>query len=504
MQSIPAALDTTQRKLRVAAYIRVSTLMDIQEHSFDLQEKYFTRHISENPNWRMAGIYMDNGVTGTTRDGRTGFQRLMRHCEEGKIDLILCKSLSRFARNTLDALNAVRRLKELGVAVEFEKEKLNSMSMQSEFVLSTLAAIAQEESRSISENNRIAYRHRCEAGKVAMHRILGYRVARKGKRGPQVIAVDPEEAETVRLIYRLFMRGMRVKAIAAELMRRGRRNGNGKPEWTYAMVRAVLTNEKYTGDILAYKTHSVDYLTHKKRRGEGNDAPLLIRNHHEAIIDRKTWDAAQPLLMRDRAWQTNTVRYALSGRIHCEACGSNYHRRNGQSRVKWVCGRRSERLCDQDGIYEDELVRSAGIALCRRFGADGNLDARRLCIALQTAQDFDPVERRRVLMKREIAAEPDPRRREELEQKLAAQERLWAMLEEDRPWRAEAIEWLKDAEAKRWDTGQLLSEMTASLLRAWAVDMTVCAGGKALRILWYDGTTDETPIIKEDTAKGAR
>jgi site-specific DNA recombinase len=188
-------------KLRVAAYIRVSTALDIQENSFEVQERYYTDMIRSNPDWRMAGIYADNGVTGTCKEHRIGFQRLMRHCEEGKIDRVLCKSLSRFARNTLDTLDAVRQLKDLGIPVFFEKENLDSLSVQSEFVLSTIAAIAQEESRSISENIRVAYKHRSAAGQLPMVRILGYQVSRARKHGSQTVTVDPDEAETVKFIY---------------------------------------------------------------------------------------------------------------------------------------------------------------------------------------------------------------------------------------------------------------------------------------------------------------
>ncbi|MDD3512455.1 MAG: recombinase family protein [Synergistaceae bacterium] len=484
---------TDSPKLRVAAYIRVSTTLDIQENSFEVQERYYTDLIRSNPDWRMAGIYADNGVSGTCKERRTGFQRLMRHCEEGKIDRVLCKSLSRFARNTLDTLDAVRRLKDLGIPVFFEKENLDSLSVQSEFVLSTIAAIAQEESRSISENTRVAYKHRSAAGQLPMVRILGYRVSRAGKHGPPTVAIDPDEAKTVRFIYRSYINGARFTDIANDLIDQGWRNVHGEIVWSGAMVRAVLLNEKYTGDYRSQKTYTADYLTHRVKKNRGEVEQHVIKNHHEAIIDRKTWNEAQLLTFHPHAWRSTGNTYPFTGRLHC-TCGANYQRSNSQSRFRWMCGKRkmSRKLCDAEGVFEDVLVESLKPAFLARFGKLGQLDIKALLTGLKTVQDFDNVERRRVMLKRQIATVSSNSAREELEARLASQEHLWNLQEQDRSWRAEAIEWLKGMEDRRADTAQLMNALDAALLRAWFLDGTI--DGDRLTVLWLDGNQDEVRL----------
>lgn len=490
---------STNAKLRVAAYIRVSTALDIQKNSFEIQERYYADLIRLNPDWRMVGIYSDNGVTGTCKEHRTGFQRLIRHCEEGKIDRVLCKSLSRFARNTLDTLDTVRKLKALGIPVFFEKENIDSMSIQSEFVLSTIAAIAQEESRSISENIRVAYIHRSAAGQLPMVRILGYRVARTGKRGPQTVTIDPDEAATVRFIYQSCIDGESLKDIADALIEQGRRNVHGGIVWSGAMVQAVLLNEKYTGDYRSQKTYTADYLTHRVKKNGGERTQQLIENHHEAILDRKTWNTAQRLMIHHHTWRSTGSAYPFTGRLHC-VCGANYQRSNGQSRFKWVCGRKkmSQKLCDAEGVFEDVLVESLKPVFLSRFGKAQptgvkTLDIKALLAGLRIVQDFDNVERQRVMLKRQIATVTEQPARVELEQRLGQQEHLWELLEADRAWRAEAIDWLKGMEDRRADTSQLTDALDAALLRAWFLEGTI--SGDKLTALWLDGSTDEIKLV---------
>lgn len=481
-------------QIRVAAYIRVSTALDIQENSFEVQERYYTDLIRSNPDWRMAGIYADNGVSGTCKEHRIGFQRLIRHCEEGKIDRVLCKSLSRFARNTLDTLDAVRRLKDLGIPVFFEKENLDSLSVQSEFVLSTIAAIAQEESRSISENICVAYKHRSAAGQLPMVRILGYQVSRAGKHGPQTVTVDPDEAETVRFIYRSYIDGARLTDIADDLIDQGRRNIRGEIAWSGAMVRVILLNEKYTGDYRSQKTYTADYLTHRVEKNRGEVEQHMIENHHEAIIDRKTWNEAQLLTFHHHTWRSTGNSYPFTGRLHC-ACGANYQKSNSQSRFRWVCGKRkmSQKLCEAEGIFEDVLVESLKPLFLKRFGKAGQLDIRALLTGLKTVQDFDNIERQRVMLKRQISAAPSgSAEKGMLEAHLISQERLWALLEQDRAYRAGAIEWLKTMEDRKADTAQLMDALDATLLRAWFLNGTI--SGEKLTTLWLDGSQDEVRL----------
>jgi DNA invertase Pin-like site-specific DNA recombinase len=214
-----------QRNLRVAAYCRVSTNLDKQIDSFELQEKHYTRLIEQTPGWRLTGIYADEGITGTQRNKRIGFQRLIRHCEEGKIDRILCKSISRFARNTMDLLETVRRLKELNISVIFEKEGIDTLSVQSEFLLSTIAAIAQEESRSISENMTWAFKKRFQSGVPIFHRILGYDV--EGKGDNMKIKVN-KQGRLVQICRKLYLHQKRNSNLPEEPVRATNREGQRK------------------------------------------------------------------------------------------------------------------------------------------------------------------------------------------------------------------------------------------------------------------------------------
>ncbi len=493
------------RLIRTAAYIRVSTALDIQENSFDVQEKYFTEYIRSNPEWRMVGIYSDYALTGTSKEKRPGFQRLMRHCEEGKIDRVICKSLSRFARNTLDTLDAVRKLKDLGISVYFEKENLDSMSIQSEFILSTIAAIAQEESRTISENLRLAYKQRSEKGLVSMFRIFGYRVNRPTKHGKQTVTVDKAEAETVRYIYAEYLKGRKLNAIADDLIIQGKPNVNGMPVWTGSMVRAILVSEKYVGDVRTQKNYIADYLTHKSIKNRGERAQHIIENHHEAIVDREIWNEVQLFLYNPESWDRTTVAYPFTSRLHCP-CGANYQRSHGQSRFKWQCGKskRSRLLCTTEGVFEDEIVYSLREVFLEKFGTSGTgeagnqLDIKKLLIGLKTVQDFDNVESQRLVLKRRIAAATGEEK-EKLAGLLDSQEHLWTLLEADRQFRANAIDWLKGMEDRRATSQMLLTGLDAGLLRAWFVEGTI--DGDTLTCLWLDGTTTESTITRTGKRK---
>ena len=487
----------SQRLIRTAAYIRVSTALDIQENSFDVQEKYFTEYIRSNPEWRMVGIYSDYALTGTSKEKRPGFQRLMRHCEEGKIDRVICKSLSRFARNTLDTLDAVRKLKNLGISVYFEKENLDSMSIQSEFILSTIAAIAQEESRTISENLRLAYKQRSEKGLVSMFRIFGYRVNRPTKHGKQTVTIDQAEAETVRYIYAEYLKGRKLNDIADDLITAGVPNVNGEAVWTGSMVRAILVSEKYVGDVRTQKSYIADYLTHKSITNKGERAQHIIENHHEPIVEREIWNEVQLFLYSNDSWNRVLAVYPFTARLHCP-CGANYQRSHGQSRFKWQCGRRkqSRLLCDAEGVFEDEIIQTLRWTFQEKFGtgeARSQLDIKRLLIGLKTVQDFDNVESQRLVLKRRIAVATGEEK-ESLSERLNAQEHLWNLLEADRQYRANAIDWLKGMEDRRADAGQLLAALDAALLRAWFVEGTI--DSDKLTCLWLDGSLTESTILR--------
>lgn len=285
---------------RVAAYCRVSTDQEAQSSSYELQVQHYTEYIGAHENWVLAGIYADEGITGTQLKHRDQFLKMIADCEAGKIDMIITKSISRFARNTVDCLTTIRNLKALKTPVEiyFEKERLYSLDEKTDMVLSLMASIAQEESRSISANIRWAIKNRMKSGtqKIPTSGLLGYD---KDEDGNMVIVA--QEAEIVRTIYKSFVQGVHPSLIAIRLNGLGLKTVYGN-DWSGNSVRNILRNEKYCGDVLMQKTITVDYLSHVSKPNEGEAEQYYIADHHDAIVSREMWDKAQELLEK-QSWQ---------------------------------------------------------------------------------------------------------------------------------------------------------------------------------------------------------
>lgn len=338
------------RQLRVAAYCRVSTDDEEQLTSYEAQQTYYTDKIMTNKAWTMAGIFADEGITGTSARKRPEFQRMIRLCKQRKIDIVLTKSISRFARNTVDCLRYVRILRELGIAVIFEKENINTLETDSEMLITLLGAFAQAESESISANVRWGKRQAMREGKaVIQYRWLyGYERGEDGQ--PKII---PEQAEVIRKIYRQFKAGASIRMIKNDLEARKIPNVKGGTEWSVGAVRGILTNEKYCGDVLLQKSYTSDCISKKVIRNTGQLPMYLIQNHHEGIIDRETYDVVQMEFARRNARESPskknastgrscyTSKYALSERLVCGECGTLYRRctwsRNGKKRIVWRC-----------------------------------------------------------------------------------------------------------------------------------------------------------------------
>lgn len=320
-----AAGSRADRKIRVAVYCRVSTNLKVQERSLELQMASFRQRIAEHPGWVLAGIYADKGLTGTTAKGRIEFQRLMQDAAEGKIDYILAKSISRFARNTVDALSYTRRLQEMGVGVYFEEQRLDTLSASSEILLTIHAAFAQEESHSISENMKRSIRNRFALGIPKWSETYGYR-QQEGKWW-----VQEEEAEVVREIFRLYVEGWALPRIGQELMRRGIRPPKGSEPaeagggsiWRSKTLATILHNEKYIGDVEMQKSYTVDCLTHRRVSNEKADIPKYYKKgHHEGIVDEETYQLAQRIMaLKDR--HRGGVQYPFYGFLKCPFCGEN-------------------------------------------------------------------------------------------------------------------------------------------------------------------------------------
>ncbi len=345
---------TRPQKLRVAAYCRVSTDDEEQLTSYENQIAAYTQKISENPGWILAGIFPDEGLTGTSTKKREQFNKMMALCKRGKIDLILTKSISRFARNTLDSLDYVRKLKLMGVGVFFERENINTLNMSNEMVFTMLAAFAQAESESISENVRWGKRHSMKQGKVPFQykRILGYERGEDGK--PMIV---PEQAATVRLIYAYYLSGYSIRQIKERLEADGIPSASGEPKWSEGSLHYMLRNEKYVGDALLQKTYVVDCISKQVRKNQGEIAQFYIENNHPAIISRDVFGYVQEEIARrsakrrvsDKALTEKgkySGKYTLSELLVCGECGARYKRvtwaRGGKKKIVWRCINRLE------------------------------------------------------------------------------------------------------------------------------------------------------------------
>lgn len=344
------------RRLKVAAYCRVSTEEEEQESSYNIQIAYYTELIQNNLEWIFAGIYADEGITGTSTKKRDDFNRLIQDCMAGRIDLVITKSISRFARNTLDCLKYVRLLKERDIAVYFEKENLNTMDETSEMVLTILSSLAQEESRSISTNVHWGIAKRYEKGEVRVNtnRFLGFT-----RNESHEIVVDIEEAITVRRIFRYYFEGNSVGMIKKRMEAEGFLTGAGKTQWWANSIDRMLDNEKYMGDALLQKTYTVDYLTKKRVKNNGQLNQYYVNDCLDVIIPPKIYYKIQEMKAEKRALGNRSSkeqilpkgrrksRYVLSDLMVCAECGHYYRRvpwmnRYGEKRYVWRCINRLE------------------------------------------------------------------------------------------------------------------------------------------------------------------
>lgn len=366
---------TIQRKKRVAAYCRVSTDEEEQLSSYEAQKTYYTDKIMCNKEWTMVGIFADEGITGTSAKKRPEFLRMIRLCKQKKIDIILTKSISRFARNTVDCLKYIRILRELGIAVVFEKENINTLESDSELLITLLGAFAQAESESISANVRWGKRQAMREGKASIQYKKLY-AFEKGADGN--LRIIPEQAEVVRRIYRQYLSGMSLRMIKHELESEHIPNAAGGTTWTTTVLRSILTNEKYCGDVLLQKTFTSDCISRKVIKNTGQLPMYLIQDHHEAIVDRSTFQAAQTELARRTSAKSPSKKnaptgkssyaskYALSERLVCGECGTLYRRctwaRNGKKRVVWRCVSRLDygtKYCHNSPTLDEELLQKA-------------------------------------------------------------------------------------------------------------------------------------------------
>ena len=355
-------------KLRVAAYCRVSTDSEEQETSYEAQIEHYTEFIGKNPSWELAGIYADSGISGTNTKKRDEFNRLIDDCMAERVDMVITKSISRFARNTLDCLKYIRQLKDKGIAVFFEKEGINTLDAKGEVLLTIMASLAQQESQSLSQNVRLGLQYRYQQGKVQVcaNRFLGYDKDEDGN-----LVINPEEAEVVKRIYREYLSGKSYYQIGQELSADGIRTAAGNDYWLASTLKKILTNEKYIGDALLQKTVTVDFLNKKRVANKGIVPQYYVENSHPAIIPRELFMQVREEMQRRARLETGTGKrrvysgkYALSHLVYCAHCGDLFRRSQwlirGEHLPVWRCVSRLEKKksgidCPSRTFFEADL-----------------------------------------------------------------------------------------------------------------------------------------------------
>ena len=384
-----AEQEAMKRKLQVAAYCRVSTEEEEQQSSYEAQCSYYTDKIMTNPEWTMAGIFADEGITGTSTKKRDDFNRMIRKCKKGKINLILTKSISRFARNTLDTIKYTRMLRAMGIGIYFEKENINTLDMDSEMLITMLGAFAQAESESISRNVAWGKRKAIQDGKIFVNfnQLYGYFLQEDGSPG-----INLEKAAVVKFIYQQYLYGDSLRMIKDRLDNDGILNPKGEHGWLISSIKSILTNEKYCGDVLGQKTYKESVIGGKVMKNNGQLPQVLVQNNHPGIITREMFYAVQEEMKRRTASRSPSTKsatgrtsyaskYALSERLVCGECGTLYRRCTwtirGKKKIVWRCVSRLDhgtKYCKQSPTMEEPDLQDAIMdAINRSMDTSGGL-----------------------------------------------------------------------------------------------------------------------------------
>lgn len=363
-------------RMVVVAYARVSTEKEEQEDSFERQVSYYTTLINSKPEWKFGGIYADPGITGTRAEKRPDFLRMIEDCRAGKINKILVKSISRFARNTVDALNYIRELKELGISIYFENENIDTLTPGGEVLITILAAMAEQESRTMSTNIKWSYQKKFKNGEVTLNtsQMWGYiKTGRKDEEGKEIYEINEEEASIVRRIYREYLSGLTAARICRGLEDDGILTKTGKKKWQTSVIRSILSNEKYTGNAILGKTFKPDVLSKKRQKNMGQVPMYYAEGTHPAIIDQETFELVKAELERRKDEKAEAVgssryssKYPFSGLLVCGECGHKLRRHvrrmgSGKMVPAWGCSNRisnGRAACDSHHVNEETLQRT--------------------------------------------------------------------------------------------------------------------------------------------------
>ena len=518
-----------QRQLRVAAYCRVSTDDEEQLTSYEAQQNYYTDKIMTNREWTMAGIFADEGITGTSARKRPEFLKMIRLCKQKKIDIVLTKSISRFARNTVDCLNYIRALRELGIAVIFEKENINTLEADSEILITMPGAFAQAESESISANVRWGKRQAMREGKtiIQYNRLYAYEKGEDGK--PKIIQ---EQSDVVRSIYDQYLSGASLRMIKDRLEAEQIPNVTGGSQWTITAIRSILTNEKYCGDVLLQKTYISDCISRKVIRNTGQLPMYLVQNHHEGIVERKTFDAVQAEMARRSAGKSPSKKnaptgmtsyaskYALSERLVCGECGTLYRRctwsKQGRKRIVWRCVSRLDygtKYCHNSPTLDEEPLQKAILAAINSVMSQKSTLIRQITSAMEMelapvpgeSMSLADIERRlgelndqtRELVAESARAEDASACTAQLRavmNEAAVLKEKRALIEEQRQSNAQAVRRIEDAAAAMAQASTHISEWDEALIRQ-LVDTVKVNSAEKITVFLRGGIQVEQDMI---------
>ena len=487
-------------KLRVAAYCRVSTEEELQLGSLENQIIHYTNRIRANTDWYFAGIYSDKGKSGTSLANRTGFNRMVRNALNGEIDLIICKSISRFARNVVDTLDTVRQLNEKGIHIIFERERLNTKDLSSSLILKVLATFAEEESRNTSENIEWSLNKRFERGEIMAPGLYGYHI-KKNKEWE----IIEEEAKVVREAYSLFLKGQGLTDIAKEFIRRGYKKRSGNIDWNGSNIKAFLTNERYAGDALSRKTCTLDFRSHKTVQNRGHRPQYYVENHHEGIVSKEDFQEVQEFFDKNQVKMEprKCTKSPYSGRVVCANCGKNFHRLgNKTSKPAWNCSTRNKsiELCEAEKILEEKLEKFIIQGFEKRYNTGKKLNdgllIKQLIKELSNAEAVRDREQNllRVELEKCLIAEDDAilknldltdirAKRIEVEQAIDKKKKLWEAFDKDHGFREAALKQLKKLNGSDTAIYQILD---ISFIRAWVIHIKV-KSPFLINIKWIDG-----------------
>lgn len=382
------------KKLRVAAYCRVSTDNEEQATSYEAQIAHYTEFINKNPEWELVDVYADDGISATSTKGREQFHAMIEDCKAGKIDMIFTKSISRFARNTVDCLNYIRMLKDMNILVFFEKESINTMDSKGEVLLTIMASLAQQESESLSQNVKIGVQYRFQQGKVMVNTrcFLGYDKDENGH-----LIINPEQAEVVKRIFREYLEGKSCKKIAQGLERDGILTSRGKTKWYDTSIRLILENEKYMGDALLQKTYTIDYLQKKRVKNTGIVPQYYIEGDHEPIIPKELFLMVQEEIARRATLQDwfgrktgFSANHAFSQIVFCANCGEQFRRihwnNRGKKSIVWRCiTRLKEKNKCRARTVNEETLKAAFLNALNEMIGDSDIYLNRLKENLELA-----------------------------------------------------------------------------------------------------------------------